>query len=154
MAMERTFVMLKPDAVARGLVGEIVGRIERKGMRIVAMRMFQVDRALAETHYAEHKGKPFFEPLIGYICSGPVVATIVEGNDAIKTVRLLVGATKPAEADPGTIRFDFAMEVGRNLIHASDSLESAARECALFFESGEAVEWRRPDEKWVHEKPH
>jgi nucleoside-diphosphate kinase len=153
MAMERTFVMLKPDAVARGLVGEIVGRIERKGLRVAAMRMFVVERALAEEHYAEHKGKGFFEPLIQYITSGPVVATVVEGHDAIRTVRLLVGATKPAEADPGTIRFDLAMDVARNLVHASDGPESAKREVALFFKGGGAVDFRRPDEKWVYEKP-
>ena len=152
MSQERTFVMLKPDAVARGLIGRIFSRFERKGLRVASMRMFTVDRALAETHYAEHKGKPFFDPLIGYIISGPVVATIVEGKDAIKTVRLIVGATKPSEADPGTIRFDYAMDVGRNLIHASDSPESAKREIALFFKPGDAVEWRRPDEKWVYEK--
>ena len=151
MTQERTFVMLKPDAVARGLIGKIFSRFERKGLRVAGMRMFTVDRALAETHYAEHKGKPFFDPLIAYITSGPVVATIVEGKDAIKTVRLLVGATKPSEADPGTIRFDLAMDVGRNLIHASDSAESAKREIALFFKPGDVVEWRRPDEKWVYE---
>ena len=149
--MERTFVMIKPDGVQRGLIGEIISRIERKGLKIVAMKMLRISRDLAEKHYAEHRRKPFFNPLIDYITSGPVVAMVVEGKEAVKVVRSLVGKTNPIEASPGTIRGDYAMDVGRNVIHAADSLESANREIKLFFDENEIFEYRRVDEDWVYE---
>ena len=149
--MERTFVMIKPDAVQRGLVGEIIARLERKGLKIVAMKMLHVSRELAQNHYAEHKGKPFFESLVDYITSAPVVAMVVEGKNAVKVVRTLVGATNPQEASPGTIRGDYGMDIGRNVIHASDSLESAEREISLFFKPEEIFDYKRIDEDWLYE---
>jgi len=149
--VERTFVMIKPDAVQRGLVGEIISRLEKKGLKIVAMKMINVSRELAERHYAEHREKPFFESLVSYITSAPVVAMVVEGKNAVKVVRTLVGATNPQEALPGTIRGDFGMDIGRNVIHASDSLESAEREISLFFKPEEIVEYKRIDEDWLYE---
>ncbi len=149
--MERTFVMIKPDAVQRGLIGEIISRLERKGLKIVAMKMLSVSRELAERHYAEHREKPFFGSLVDYITSAPVVAMVVEGKNAVKVVRTLVGATNPQEAQPGTIRGDFGMDIGRNVIHASDSLESAEREISLFFKPEEIVEYKRIDEDWLYE---
>jgi nucleoside-diphosphate kinase len=143
--------MLKPDAVQRGLIGEIISRFEKKGLKIVAMKMLKVDKALAEEHYAEHREKPFFQSLVDYITSGPVVAMVVEGKNAIKIVRTLVGATNPAEALPGTIRGDYGLEVGRNVIHASDSPESAEREISLFFKPDEILEYKRIDEDWLYE---
>ena len=130
---ERTLVILKPDAVERQLVGEILGRIERKQLGIVALEQRQLDPSVAEQHYGEHRGKPFFADLITFITRGPVVLAVVEGTEAIKVWRTLVGATNPREAAPGTIRGDLAIEVGENLVHGSDSPESAAREVALFF---------------------
>ncbi len=149
--MERTFVMIKPDAVQRGLIGEIISRLEKKGLKIVAMKMLNVSRDLAERHYAEHREKPFFQSLVDYITSAPVVAMVVEGKNAVKVVRTLVGATNPQEALPGTIRGDFGMDIGRNVIHASDSLESAEREISLFFKPEEIVEYKRIDEDWLYE---
>ena len=143
--------MIKPDAVQRGLIGEIISRLERKGLKIVAMKMLNVSRELAERHYAEHREKPFFESLVSYITSAPVVAMVVEGKNAVKVVRTLVGATNPQEALPGTIRGDFGMDIGRNVIHASDSLESAEREISLFFKPEEIVEYKRIDEDWLYE---
>ena len=150
--MEKTFVMIKPDGVQRGLIGEIISRIERKGLKIVAMKMLQISQELAQRHYAEHQGKPFFDSLITYITSGPVVAMVVEGKEAVKVVRTLVGKTNPIEASPGTIRGDYAMDVGRNVIHASDSIESANREISLFFDENEIIEYKKFDEDWVYEK--
>jgi nucleoside-diphosphate kinase len=135
--MERTLVLIKPDAMQRGLAGEIVARLERRGLRIVAMRLFQMNEALARRHYAEHEGKPFFEGLISYITSCPIIAAVFEGTNAVEVVRKTMGATNPAAAEPGTIRGDLALETGRNLIHGSDSLESARREIALFFREEE-----------------
>ncbi len=149
--MERTFVMLKPDAVQRGLVGEIISRLERKGLKIVAMKMLWIKRELAENHYAEHREKPFFESLVDYITSGPVVAMVVEGKNAVKVVRTIVGATNPQEAQPGTIRGDYGMDIGRNVIHASDSIESAEREISLFFKPEEIFDYKRIDEDWLYE---
>ncbi len=149
--MERTFVMIKPDAVQRGLIGEIIARLERKGLKIVALKMLHVSKDLAENHYAEHKGKSFFENLVDYITSAPVVAMVVEGKNAVKVVRTLVGATNPQEAQPGTIRGDYGMDIGRNVIHASDSLESARREISLFFKSEEIFDYKRIDEDWLYE---
>ncbi|MEM0214583.1 MAG: nucleoside-diphosphate kinase [Archaeoglobaceae archaeon] len=150
--MERTFVMVKPDGVQRGFIGEIISRLEKKGLKIVAMKMLKIPKELAEEHYAEHKAKPFFSSLVSYITSGPVVAMVVEGNNAVKVVRKLVGATNPAEAEPGTIRGDLAMDLGRNVIHASDSLASAEREIKLFFKEEEILNYRRENDVWVYEK--
>jgi len=148
---ERTFVLLKPDAVQRGLVGEVVHRFEKRGLKIVALRMLRVTRSLAETYYAEHKGKGFFEPLMAYIAAGPVVAMVLEGDGAVAAVRRMMGKTNSAEAEPGTIRGDFALTIGRNLIHGSDSLESAKREIALFFRPDEIQTYTRVDEAWLRE---
>lgn len=132
--MSRTFVMIKPDGVKRNLIGEIVARFERKGFKIEAAKLMQVDRSLAERHYAEHKERPFFGDLVNFITSGPVFAMVLEGNDAVQNARSLIGKTNPTEAAPGTIRGDYATEVSSNIIHGSDSDESAAREIKLFFE--------------------
>ncbi|WP_202320124.1 nucleoside-diphosphate kinase [Archaeoglobus neptunius] len=150
--MERTFVMVKPDGVQRGLVGEVVSRLERKGLKLVGMKMLWIKKELAENHYAEHKEKPFFSALVDYITSGPVVAMVVEGRNAIKVVRNLVGATNPAEAAVGTIRGDFGLDVGRNIVHASDSPESAEREISLFFRDDEILDYERADEPWIYEE--
>lgn len=150
--MERTFVMVKPDGVHRGLVGEVISRLERKGLKIVAMKMLWIAKEMAENHYAEHRGKPFFSALVDYITSGPVVAMVVEGKNAIKVVRTLVGATNPVEAAPGTIRGDFGLDVGRNVVHASDSPQSAEREISLFFRDDEIVSWEKADEAWIYEE--
>jgi nucleoside-diphosphate kinase len=131
--MERTLILVKPDAFARGLTGEIVARFERKGLRIVAMRHMVMERELAEKHYAEHAGKPFFEELVEFITSGALVAMVLEGESAIAAARQVIGATNPLEASPGSIRGDFAIAVGQNMVHGSDSPESGAREAALFF---------------------
>jgi nucleoside-diphosphate kinase len=130
---ERTLILVKPDAFARGLTGEIVARFERKGLRIVAMRHMVMERDLAERHYAEHEGKPFFGELVDFITSGALVAMVLEGESAIAAARQVIGATNPLEAAPGSIRGDFAIEVGQNMVHGSDSPDSAARESALFF---------------------
>ena len=151
MAIERTFVMLKPDAIQRGLVGEIINRFERCGLTIVAMKLMQLSDELAQQHYSEHAGKPFYDKLISYITSGPVVPMIVEGTNAVDFTRKLVGSTNPQDASPGTIRSDFAQEVGRNIIHGSDSRASAEREIALFFGDSELVSFTRIDKPWVHE---
>ena len=131
--MDRTLILVKPDAFARNLTGEIIARFERKGLRIAALRYMTMDRALAEQHYAEHQGKPFFEELVSFITSGPLVAMVLEGQDAVVSARQVIGATNPLEAAPGSIRGDFAIEVGKNMVHGSDSPESAAREAKLFF---------------------
>ncbi|RLC94319.1 MAG: nucleoside-diphosphate kinase [Chloroflexi bacterium] len=131
--MQRTLVFAKPDAVRRGLVGEIVSRLERKGLKIVALKMLQMDRAMAERHYDIHRDKPFFSSLVDFITSGPIVAAVVEGREAVDTVRGLMGATDPLKSSPGTIRGDFGTEVQENLVHGSDSEESARQEIAHFF---------------------
>jgi nucleoside-diphosphate kinase len=131
--VDRTLILVKPDAFARGLTGEIIARFERKGLALVALNQMQVDEDLAKRHYAEHDGKPFFGELVEFITSGPLVAMVLEGNDAVKAARQVIGATNPLEATTGSIRGDFATEVGRNMVHGSDSAESAAREAALFF---------------------
>ncbi len=150
--MERTLVLVKPDGVQRGLIGEVIARFERRGLRLVAAKFMQVSKELAETHYAEHKGKVFYDGLITYIVSGPVMAMVWEGPKGIEAVRQTVGSTKPVEAAPGTIRHDFALEVGRNLIHASDKPETAEKEVALWFKKDELVEWKRAVDAWVFEK--
>ena len=148
--MERTFVIIKPDGVQRGLIGEIVGRFERRGLKIAAMRFLQVSDALARKHYAVHEGKPFYAGLIEYIVSGPVVALVLEGSNAITVVRKMLGATKPAEAELGSIRADFGLEIGRNLVHGSDGPETAASEIALWF-GDDLVEWKRATDPWIFE---
>jgi nucleoside-diphosphate kinase len=149
MELERTLILLKPDAVARGLVGEIVGRYERKGLVIEAAKLIRVSEALARKHYAEHEGKPFFPGLVAYIQAGPVLAMIVAGKDAVAQCRALNGATDPKKAAPGTIRADFAVDIGRNLVHASDSVESGKRESALWFAPGEGV--GAVPREWIYE---
>ncbi len=131
--MDRTLILVKPDAFARSLTGEIIARFERKGLRIVALRHMTVSVELAERHYAEHAEKPFFGELVAFITSGPIVAMVLEGTEAVKAARQAIGATNPLEAAPGSIRGDFAIEMGQNMVHGSDSPESAAREAALFF---------------------
>ena len=149
--MERSLVIIKPDGVQRGLVGEIIGRLERRGLRLTAMKFMAVEQALAEQHYAVHKGKPFYAPLIQYITSAPVVVMAWEGSKAIEAVRQTVGATNPTKAAPGTIRADLALDIGRNLIHASDGAETAAVELGLWFTPAEIVNWTRDGERWSFE---
>jgi nucleoside-diphosphate kinase len=131
--MDRTLILVKPDAFARGLTGEIIARFERKGLRIAALKQMQADEALAKRHYAEHDGKPFFDELVDFITSAPLVAMVLEGHEAVVAARQVIGATDPLEASPGSIRGDFALLVGQNMVHGSDSNESAEREAALFF---------------------
>lgn len=149
--MERTLVIVKPDGVQRGLIGPIIGRLEGRGLKLVGLKLMAVPRGLAEEHYAEHKGKGFYEGLLSYITSSPVVVAVFEGNEAIAIVRTTVGTTRPAEAAPGTIRGDFALEVGRNLIHASDGPAAARREVELWFTDAELVSWERATDRWIHE---
>ena len=149
--MERTLILVKPDGMQRGLAGEIVMRLERRGLRIVGIKMLKVDTAMAKRHYAEHEGKPFFDGLVEYITACPIVAAVLEGTGAIATVRTTMGKTNPADADPGTIRGDLGLEMGRNLIHGSDGPESAAREIALFFGERELFEYQRDVDRWVFE---
>lgn len=149
--MERTLVIVKPDGVQRGLTGTIIDRLERRGLRPVGMRFMRISRELASRHYAVHKGKSFYEPLLDYITSAPVVVMVWEGPDAIAVVRTTMGATRPAEAAPGTIRGDFGLEVGRNLVHGSDGPETAAFEVSLFFKEEELVSWERSLDPWILE---
>lgn len=151
MAAEKTLVLLKPDAVQRGLVGEILSKFEKKGLKIVALKLVNVSKELAHRHYAEHKEKPFFKGLVEFITAGPTLSMVVEGENAIAAVRKLAGATNPQNADPGTIRHDYGMVTGRNLIHASDSAQSAKREIELFFKKDEIIEYKHVHEKWVYE---
>ncbi|MBI4344694.1 MAG: nucleoside-diphosphate kinase [Euryarchaeota archaeon] len=150
--MERTFLMVKPDGVARGLLGEVLRRVEGKGLKITAMKMLRVDEPLGKRHYEEHREKPFFPGLISFITSGPSVAMVVEGRDAIKVMRAMIGKTDPKEASPGTIRGDFGLDVGKNIVHASDSKSSAEREMALYFAPEELLTYSRADEPWVYEE--
>jgi len=149
--LERTLVIIKPDAVQRGLIGQIITRFEQRGLRIAAMKLIQMDRALAERHYAIHRGKPFYEPLLDYITSSPVVVMVLEGRNAIEIVRRTMGATNPVEATPGTIRADFGVEIGRNLTHGSDGPETAATEVALFFDESEILTYARDTDHWIFE---
>ena len=148
--MERTLLLVKPDGVQRGLIGEVISRVERRGLSIVAMKMLRMDEELAKRHYAAHTGKPFFEGLISYITSGPIVAMVIEGERAIETVRSLMGATDPAAARPGTIRADFALDIQRNIVHGSDGKETAEREIALFFDESEIYDYQRALDSWVY----
>jgi len=149
--MERTLILVKPDGMQRGLAGEIISRLERRGLRIVGLRMFQMEDAVARRHYAEHEGKPFFSGLISYITSGPIIAAVLEGTDAVEAVRKTMGATNPAKSEPGTIRGDLGLEMGRNLIHGSDSLDSAKREIALFFTDDQLHSYERDVDRWIFE---
>ena len=151
MQKERTFVIIKPDAVQRGIVGEIISRFERKGIKIVAMKMLSVERELAEKHYGIHKGKSFFEPTIEYITSSPVVALILEGNNAVEMVRKMMGKTDPQKAELGTIRGDFGQFIGRNIIHGSDGADTAKFEINLWFKQKEISKYCRIDEDWLKE---
>ncbi len=148
--MERTLVIIKPDGVQRGLIGTIIGRLEARGLKLVGMKLMQIDRALAERHYAVHQGKPFYEGLLDYITSGPVVVAVLEGPGAIELVRQTMGATRPAAAQPGTIRADYAIDVGRNLVHGSDSPETARFEIGLFFREDELISWQRDVDRWIY----
>ena len=150
--MEQTLILVKPDGVQRALVGTILARLEQRGLRIIALKMLQMDRALAERHYGEHVGKFFFEDLVAYISSSPIVAAVAEGPSAVSVVRAMVGATRPAESAPGTIRGDFAVAGLRNLIHASDGVERAKVEIALFFREDEVFSYTRDVDKWIYEK--
>ena len=151
MAKERTLVLVKPDGVQRGLIGEITRRLESTGLQIVGMKMLQMSDDLAARHYAEHQGKPFYNGLVSFITSAPVVAMAIEGRDAIAIVRKQMGATKPSDAVPGSIRGDLGIEVGRNLIHGSANPEDAKREVGLFFQDGELIPWKRSAEAWISE---
>lgn len=149
--MERTLILVKPDGVQRNLIGEIISRFERRGLKLVGMKFMQMSQSLAEKHYAVHKERPFFNDLVAYITSGPIVAMVWEGNDAINAARATIGATKPVDASPGTIRGDFGMEIGRNLVHGSDSPENGLKEANLFFREDELVSWKRDLERWIVE---
>ncbi|MBV0922663.1 nucleoside-diphosphate kinase [Halomicroarcula limicola] len=150
---ERTFVMVKPDGVQRGLIGDIVSRFEERGLKMVGGKFMQIDRDLAEEHYGEHEDKPFFEDLVDFITSDPVFAMVWEGQDATRQVRDMMGETDPAESAPGTIRGDYGLDLGRNVVHGSDHEDEGAneREIALFFDEDELVDWERIDETWLYE---
>jgi len=148
--MERTLIIVKPDAVQRGLIGEILGRLEARGLKLIELKLVAVSRELAEQHYAVHLGKPFYNKLIDYITSATVVAAVFEGREAAAVVRSTVGATNPAQAAPGTIRGDLALEIGRNLIHASDAPETARQEVALWF-GDDLISWERQTDQWIFE---
>jgi nucleoside-diphosphate kinase len=149
--VERTLVLIKPDGVQRGLIGAIITRLEQRGFRLVACKFVQIDKSLAEKHYAIHLGKPFYEGLIKYITSAPVMAMVWEGPDCVAAVRQTMGATRPTEATPGSVRHDFALQVGRNLTHASDSVENGEKEIALWFDPEEIVDWKRDIDRWTFE---
>ena len=152
MSMERTLIILKPDAVQRGLAGEIIRRFEQRGLRIAGMKFMSVPRALAEEHYAIHREKSFYAGLVAYIISSPVIVMALEGTNAVAAARGTIGATRPNEAAPGSIRGDLALEVGRNLVHGSDSVENAQTEIALWFKAGELIDWARDVDPWLFEK--
>ena len=149
--MEQTLVLVKPDGVQRGLIGEVIGRLEKRGLKLVGMKLLQVDEGLAHRHYGEHVDRPFFPGLVSFITSGPVVAMAWEANNAVEIVRSTMGPTNPAGAPPGTIRGDLGVDIGRNLIHGSDSPESAQRELGLFFQPGEILSYDRSNDKWIVE---
>ncbi len=149
--MERTFVMVKPDGVQRGLVGDIIKRFEQKGLKFVGLKMLQITPELASKHYGEHQGKPFFEGLVKFITSSPVVAMVLEGKDCISLVRGMMGATDPKKAAPGTIRESYGIDIGRNVVHGSDSPESAVREISLFFKDEELIDYELSLDSWIYE---
>ena len=149
--MEQTLVLVKPDGVQRGLVGEVISRLERRGLKLVALKLMQVDDALARRHYGEHVDRPFFAGLVQFITSAPVAAMVWQADNAVEVVRNTMGVTSPAAATPGTIRGDFGIDIGRNLVHGSDSVESAEREVALFFDPGEILDYSRSTDPWISE---
>lgn len=151
MSAERTLVLIKPDGVQRALIGEIIGRFERTGLKLVGMKLIRVTESMAAQHYAEHAQRPFYPGLIKFITSGPVVAMCIEGPGAVASVRRLMGATNPQDSAPGTIRGDFGVEIGRNLVHGSATLEDAEREVTIFFDPKEVVEFARSTEPWIVE---
>ena len=151
MTTERTLVMVKPDGVQRGLAGEIISRLERTGLQIVGLKLMQISEDLASQHYGEHHGKPFYQGLVSFITSSPVIALVLEGPSAISTTRKIMGATNPADSAPGTIRGDFGVDMGRNLIHGSANLEDAAREVSLFFNDSELTDYSRSTQQWIVE---
>lgn len=148
--MERSLVIIKPDAVQRGLSGAIISRLEQKGLKIAAMKMLHIDRELAQRHYAVHKGKPFFQDLVEFITSSPVIAIALQGNGAVEIIRQMMGDTDPSQARSGTIRGDFGIDIGHNLVHGSDSLENASREIDLFFSPKEIVSYDREMDAWIY----
>ncbi len=149
--MDQTLILLKPDAVQRGLIGTILGRLEARGLKIVALRLLQMDMALAEQHYGVHRERPFFSGLVDFITSGPIVAAVLEGKNAVEVVRQTMGATDPAKSAPGTIRGDLGIDIGRNLIHGSDGEESATKEIALFFRAEDLTAYQRSVDPWIIE---
>ncbi len=149
--MERTFIMIKPDGVQRHLTGEMIHRFERKGFTLVGLKMMQVSRELAETHYGVHKERPFFKGLVDFITSAPVIAMVWEGENVVSAARNLIGATNPTTADPGSIRGDFGVSIGRNLIHGSDAIETAQTEVALWFSAEELTDWAPVRQPWLYE---
>jgi len=149
--MERTLIIVKPDAMQRGLAGEVIARLERRGLKLVGLKLIRIDQALANRHYGEHQGKPFFEGLVKFICSSPVIVGVLEGTNAVQAVRSTMGPTNPTTAGPGTIRGDLALELGRNMVHGSDSPESAEREIALFFRPDELLDYERDVDPWIFE---
>ena len=151
MAAERTLVLVKPDGVQRGLVGEILGRLERRGLKLIGLKLMRISKDVAARHYAEHQAKPFYDGLLAFITSGPVVAMIWEGREAVTVVRSLMGSTDPLKAAPGTIRGDLALDLGMNLIHGSDSPARAETEIALFFSEGELHDYDRTADRWIRE---
>ncbi len=150
-AMEQTLILIKPDAVQRGLVGAIISRLERRGLKIIALKMLQIDEALGKRLYAVHQGKPFFSGLVDFITSSPVIAAVLEGPRAVEVARQSMGQTDPAQAAPGTIRGDFGLEIRRNLVHGSDSVANAEQEISLFFSPGELLSYEREADRWVKE---
>lgn len=149
--MERTLIIVKPDAMQRGLAGEVIARLERRGLKIVGLKLIRIDQALANRHYGEHQGKPFFDGLVSFISSSPVIVGVLEGTNAVAAVRSTMGATNPTAAGPGTIRGDLALELGRNMVHGSDSPESAEREIGLFFKPDELLAYDRNVDPWIFE---
>ncbi|TET57041.1 MAG: nucleoside-diphosphate kinase [Dehalococcoidia bacterium] len=148
--MEKSLVLIKPDAVQRGLAGEIISRLEKKGLSIVAMKMLHMDRALAQRHYAVHTGKAFFDDLLHFITSGPIIAIVFQGRNAVEVIRQVMGATDPAKASSGTIRGDFGIDIGHNLVHGSDSLDNASGEIDLFFSAEEILSYDRDLDNWIY----
>jgi nucleoside-diphosphate kinase len=148
--MERSLVLIKPDAIQRGLAGEIISRLEKKGLKIVAMKMLHMDKTLAQRHYAIHKGKAFFEDLVNFITSSPLIAIVFQGKNAVEVIRQMMGETDPAKAQPGTIRGDFGTDIGHNLVHGSDSLENASKEINLFFSAEEILNYDRELDTWIY----
>ena len=149
--MQQTFLAIKSDGVQRGLIGKIISKLEEKGFKLVGMKLMKVSNELAQKHYGEHKDKPFFKGLVSFITSGPIVAMVWEGKDIVSSLRKMMGKTNPSDADLGTIRGDFAVDIGRNVVHGSDSEESAKREIALFFKNEELISWQQDIQKWIYE---